>query len=197
MVVTSITVVDLPQAHSRPLRARLGRIVARRRSRLAAVVAAGFAAVAATILIALLSGPTTGAAEGHRAQALIPSQRAAIAKALGYPYPLRCLTIAVFADDPDYATAEIDRTSGCAVNRGYVSATLHRIGRTWRLVLDEGQLYVPNGALGEPAAGASTVSSPLGCLSAAVLVQDPSFARAGLARGVCAPPRPSPAGASR
>jgi len=75
------------------------------------------------------------------------AERAAIAAALGYPYPLRCLRITVAAGSPDYARVNVERPDGCGRYRGYLNATLHRIGGSWRLVLDEGQLFVPNSRL--------------------------------------------------
>src|SRR6201995_2736810 len=115
MIVTSITVVDLPEPDRRPLRARLAGFGGPRRARVGVVLGAGLIAIAAIALIGLVSGLGTGT---HRASEVTSSERAAIARALGYPYPLRCLTIAVFADDPDYATAELDRTDACAQYRG-------------------------------------------------------------------------------
>jgi hypothetical protein len=180
MIVTSITVVDLPRRRADPRRARL----TRRRARLAIVAAIGVAAVAAIVVVALPGG----GASGRRALALQPGERAAIADGLGYPYPLHCLTIAVFADNPDYANAELDRTGGCQTYHGYINATLHRVDGRWRLVLDEGQLYVPDERGAVSRAGPSSVGNPLGCVSPATLVHDPSFASMGLDRGVCAQP---------
>jgi hypothetical protein len=186
MIVTSITVVDLPEPQRHSLRARLaGTAVAhgaRRRIALGAVLVL-IGAIASAVL---LSGRSPGA---HRASPLPRSERAAIASGLGYPYPLRCLTIAVSAADPDYATAELDRTGACAQYRGYIYATLHRTRGTWQLLLDEGQLYIADRLLSrQPTAGSGAASNPLSCLTAETLVQDPAFAREGLDRGVCARP---------
>ncbi|HTX32843.1 MAG TPA: hypothetical protein VMD09_15775 [Solirubrobacteraceae bacterium] len=178
MVVTSITVVDLPDERPRPL----ARINLSPRHVALALGGAGLLAIAAIALAVFLTGGSTGA---HRASVLPLAERRAIAGALGYPYPLRCLTIAVSADDPDYATAEIDRRTGCGQYRGYIYASLHRVGGGWRLLLDEGQLYIGNLLSGPPTTGNAY---PLGCLSAQTLAQVPAFARAGLARGVCARP---------
>lgn len=185
MIVTSVTVVDLPQARARPIRALYARIGGvPRRARLAIAVAVGSVALAAIGLIAWPGGGDGG----RRVLALQPGERVAIANGLGYPYPLHCLTIAVFADNPSYANAEIDRTSGCAPYRGYINATLHRVDGRWRLVLDEGQLYVPNERGTSPSPGSNAGGNPLGCLSPATLARDPSFASAGFDRGVCATP---------
>lgn len=105
------------------------------------ILAAGAVALAAIAL----SGRATRVREAQPAPALSVTERTAIARALGYPYPLRCLTIAVFADDADYATAKIDRGSSCARYRGEIYGSLHRVDGTWRLVLDEGRLYIPSG----------------------------------------------------
>ena len=187
MIVTSITVVDLTQGHPRPLRSRLARLGVRRGALLAVVLAAGLVAVAAIALTGLLSGRTTRPPGGHPAPQLTTSERVAIAEAVGYAYPLRCLTIAVFADDRDYATAELARGNGCARYHGYIYATLHRVDGAWRLVLDEGQLYLAKSAL--PATDSVGVGYPPDCLSAQTLLRDPMFASAGFSRGVCARPR--------
>ena len=46
--------------------------------------------------------------------------------------------------NPEYARAAVDRTKGCGRYHGYLNASLDRVDGTWRLVLDEGQLFVPN-----------------------------------------------------
>jgi hypothetical protein len=180
MIVTSITVVDLTPARRRPLLARLTAIRIRRGGVVAIVLAAGLVAVVAFVLSGRPSQVHHAAEPGY-------GERAAVARALGYPYPLRCLTIAVFADDPTYATAEIDQSNSCARYRGDIYASLHRIDGTWRLILDEGQLYVDESAV--PTAGSGGAGYPLGCLSARTLRQDRAFASAGSDRGVCAQPR--------
>ena len=120
------------------------------------------AALAAMITTALwLSEPTRSTAALRSAQ-LQPGQRAKIASALGYPYPLRCLTITVSVSDPDYARADIDRTNGCGRYRGYINASLHRVDGAWRLMLDEGQLFVPNSLLSPCRPGRSGCARPAG-----------------------------------
>jgi hypothetical protein len=64
--------------------------------------------------------------------------------AMAFGYPSRCLTVTVSAGAPTYAQAEVVRRPGCPPYRGYVDATFHRVDGRWRLVLDEGQLFVPN-----------------------------------------------------
>jgi hypothetical protein len=186
MIVTSITVVDLPEPQRHSLRARRAGIAVPHGARRRVVLGAVLVLIGAVALAVLLSGRSPGA---HRASTLGRSERAAIARALGYPYPLRCLTIAVSAADPNYATAELDRTGACAQYHGYIYGTLHRTRGAWRLLLDEGQLYIADRLLnGRLTAGPGGASYPLGCLSAETLVQDPAFAREGLDRGVCARP---------
>lgn len=179
MVVTSITVVDLTPVRRHPLRAQLAAIRVHRGALVGLILAAVLIAGGAIAL----TGWTTGPSEAQGTPGLPASERAAIARALGHPYPLRCLTIAVFADDPDYATAQIDTSSSCARYRGHIYASLHRIHGTWRSVLDEGQLYIAGDS---GATGARAVGYPLGCLSAKTLIHDPTFAHAGFDRGVCA-----------
>jgi hypothetical protein len=135
-----ITITVRPRADP-TLPGQLAAALARRRTKLAVALAG--VAVAATI---------AGALEGDRAvagdagAAAAPgAQRAAIAAAYGYP--LRCLSITVSASNRAYATARLDRRPGCERYDGYVNASFHHIGGGWRLVLDEGQLFVPNGLL--------------------------------------------------
>jgi hypothetical protein len=117
-----------------------------RRARVGLVLALVFGALGAIIGAAAQSSRTSRPDAARSAQ--VPAaERAAIAAALGYPYPLRCLTITTSAGDPDYARANVDRTSGCGPYHGYLNASLHRVDGAWRLVLDEGQLFVPNSLL--------------------------------------------------
>jgi hypothetical protein len=92
------------------------------------------------------------------------------------------LSVAISAADPDYASADVDRREGCANYHGYVNASFHRVDGVWRLILDEGQLFVPNGLLrsaGAGALGAGVISVyPLGCLSVEIALHDPRFGRA-------------------
>lgn len=67
-----------------------------------------------------------------------------MASAFGYPYPMRCLRITTSGA---FARAHVSRTGGCARYHGYLNATFHFIAGRWRLVLDEGQLFVPNALL--------------------------------------------------
>jgi hypothetical protein len=74
-------------------------------------------------------------------------EKAAIAASFGYPYPLRCLTITISASDPDYARADVDRIPVCGGYHGYLNASFQRVGDRWRLIEDEGQLFVANSLL--------------------------------------------------
>ena len=145
----SITVVDRSRNRGRLGRERRLRGISVHHKALTAVAGSlALAAVGAIITTALLSNRTTGS-HGARSAARIPyGERAAIVGALGYPYPVRCLAITISAATPDYALVDVDRTRGCATYRGYVNASLHRTDGEWRLVLDEGQLFVPNSLLG-------------------------------------------------
>ena len=158
VTVISITMVGPPPARGRPLRERLPRIIVRHRALAAVAVTLAVAALAATIASALW-----GAAPVRSTAAQLPAgQRTQIAAALGYPYPLRCLSITVSPGAPDYARADIDRTNGCGRYHGYINASLHRVGGAWRLTLDEGQLFVPNSLLRPCSPGATACASPRG-----------------------------------
>jgi hypothetical protein len=147
----------------------------------------------------------------ERAERAAVAAGAAIARAFGYPYPRRCLTITISARSPDFARASVDRSAGCGRYRGYVNASFHLVGGGWRLVLDEGQLFVPNSRLapcaagragcpraGGPAGGNGSRSGtpgsegarpayayPLGCVSIAIALHDPRFGHARFDRTVC------------
>ncbi len=69
-------------------------------------------------------------------------QLAQVAAAFGYP--ARCLTITTAGQ---FARAHVNRAGGCGRYRGYVNASFHLVGGHWRLILDEGQLFVPNALL--------------------------------------------------
>jgi hypothetical protein len=135
-----ISVTVPPRAHARPLRRRLAR---------------GPLVLAVPVAVAITAGAVLTATGGrYRGAAPARGNRAAAAEvATAYGYPSRCLTISFSPGDPEYARAQVDRTAVCARYRGYVNASFHRIDGSWRLELDEGQLFVPNAALGaRPAA---------------------------------------------
>jgi hypothetical protein len=158
------------------IRATLAR---RRRSLFGGLALATVTAMALAAVALLLLG-------GHTHAVIRPAARprpstAAVAAAFGYPQ--RCLRITISAADPDYASAHVDRTGACASYRGYINASFHRVDGVWRLLLDEGQLFVPNSLLApaqDGSARAHAVSGyPLGCLSVEITLHDPRFIRAG------------------
>ena len=100
------------------------------------------------LALAALGAALWGALEGERpARGGAPAAEthAALAGiAAAYGYPPRCLSVTLSASNPAYAHAHIDQRGRCARYRGYINASFHRIDGAWRLVLDEGQLFVPN-----------------------------------------------------
>jgi hypothetical protein len=211
----TVTITVPPPVRGRPFRERLADIGLLHRARTAGAAALAVGGLGAIIAIALPQGSQTGRSaglQGSRTSGVVRmrpahargAEKAAIAAAFGYPYPLRCLTITIAAGNPDYARANVDRTNGCGRYRGYVNASFHRVDGTWRLVLDEGQLFVPNALLipcqggctraGREGSRSRTAGSrgvraayayPLGCLSIAIALVDPRFARADFDRTIC------------
>ncbi len=145
VVVISVTVTDLPRVVGRPARKRLTGFGAHRGARTAVAMLLALATVAAIALGAQSSRTTSPAAA--RRISVPDGERRAIAAALGYPYPLRCLTITVSDSSADFARVNVDRANVCRRYHGYLNATLHEVDGSWRLVLDEGQLFVPNSLL--------------------------------------------------
>ena len=143
--------------------------------------------VALAGLVALM--PTGGGRGGGTAAVTPPDalpQRAGTAVAAAFGYPERCLRIAVSAADPDFAIVHVERDRACGNYRGYVNASFHRVGGAWRLVFDEGQLFVPNSLLtplhvGSTRGGAVS-DYPLGCVGIAIALHDPRFLRQGFDR---------------
>lgn len=144
--VEAIAITVVPAAQGHLLRRRLVRVKVRHAVRVVGWVAFALAALGTLIATALPSSSASLTGSAGLAQARA-SEKAAIAAAFGYPYPLRCLTVTVSTSDPDYALAFIDRTKGCERYHGYINASFHKVAGSWRLVLDEGQLYVPNSLL--------------------------------------------------
>lgn len=121
----------------------------------------------------------TRLAATQQATAGAAERRAAPAVASAFGYPHRCLNIAISAADPDHASAHVDRSGTCTRYRGYVNASFHRVDGVWRLVLDEGQPFVPNSHLvpgGARSAGQMS-GYALGCVSIGVALHDPRFGR--------------------
>jgi hypothetical protein len=144
VTVISITETRLSPVPG-PLRDRLAEISARHWVGAALAVALALAAVGAMILT-MPGGSGTRRAAG--APGAVPgAEKATIAAALGYRYPPRCLMFTIANDDPDYARVAVARTNGCGRYHGYLDASMHRVDRIWQLVLDEGQLRVPNSML--------------------------------------------------
>lgn len=142
----TVTITILPPVHGHRFEKRLAAVgVLHKAGALLGVVLA-LAALGMVIAIALRSNPTGRPVGGRRARGQ-DAERAAIAAAFGYPYPHRCLTITISASNPDYARADVDRAKRCGRYHGYVNASFHRTDGTWRLVLDEGQQFVPNSLL--------------------------------------------------
>ncbi len=148
---SDVTVRAVVITVGRPVRGRAPRervagirVVSTARTALAAALA--LVALAPIVVVVLQSSWTRrpGGAVSGQASAV---ERAAIAAAFGYPYPLRCLTITISPSDSDYARADVDRANGCGRYHGYLNASFHRVDGRWRLVLDEGQLFVPNSLL--------------------------------------------------
>jgi hypothetical protein len=171
----SVSVTHVPADRARRLRVMWTRLAKAPRSlRVVLPLAAVMLVAVVAILIARnQTGPASGPAGAAQR-----ADTAAVAAAFGYPQ--RCLSIAVSAADPDYASAHVDRTGRCTTYHGYVNASFHRADGVWRLILDEGQLFVPNSLLTPARAGPADARSdyPLGCLSVAITLHDPRFARA-------------------
>ena len=179
----TVTVVPTPPAR------RLGETRATlARPALAWCAALALATVTALAgLVALM--PTGGGRGGGTAAVTRPDAlplRAGTAVAAAFGYPERCLRISVSVADPDFASVHVDRTGACGNYRGYVNASFHRVGGAWRLVFDEGQLFVPNSLLtplhvGSTRGGAVS-DYPLGCVGIAIALHDPRFLRQGFDR---------------
>jgi hypothetical protein len=159
------------------MRVRLARPALVRRAALALATVMALAALVALMQTGGGTGGGTGAVTRPDALPL----RAGTAVAAAFGYPERCLRISVSAGDPDFASVHVDRTGACGNYRGYVNASFHRVGGAWRLVFDEGQLFVPNSLLtplhvGSRRGGAVS-DYPLGCVGIAIALHDPRFVR--------------------
>lgn len=146
VTVRAVVITVVPPVRGRALRERVAGAVVMFRARAALALSVALVALAAIVVVALQTSRTSRPAGAGRGQASAV-ERAAIAAAFGYPYPLRCLTITISPSDADYARADVDRANGCARYHGYLNASFHRVDGRWRLVLDEGQLFVPNSLL--------------------------------------------------
>jgi hypothetical protein len=116
-----ITVDVVPNERARWVRERLPRL---------ALVASALAVLA--VVVALVGGGSGGS----RARDATPAEVAA-----AFGYPLRCLKVTIAGR---FAHARVNRASGCWRFRGYLDASFQLIDGRWRLILDEGQLFVRN-----------------------------------------------------
>ncbi|MBV9423947.1 MAG: hypothetical protein JOZ98_13615 [Solirubrobacterales bacterium] len=138
----------------RPSEAEITVTIGRRgRGRGGGALVAGGAIIATAALLGVFIAVTSSAARHNPSATLgtTPTTQEDGAGAAGiaaaYGYPSRCLRVTISASDPNAATARVNRAGPCARYRGYVDASFHRIDGGWRLVLDEGQLFVPNNLL--------------------------------------------------
>jgi hypothetical protein len=125
-------------------------------------------AFSAALLIALLGAIAAGvslADRGGGARTAGDPRAAAPAVAAAFGYPLRCLTVTIYPSDPSYARAHVDPSRGCERYGGYVNASFHLVRGTWRLVLDEGQLFVPNRLLVGCRVSTTDCCSPNQCVA--------------------------------
>lgn len=179
----SVSVTHFPTGRARRVRDVPARVVSGRW--LPPVVLALGVSVLAVVLAVVLGRGRTGPV-GATAGATQRAGTAAVAAAFGYPQ--RCLSIAISAAEPDYASAHVDRGGGCGNYRGYINASFHRVDGVWRLILDEGQLFVPNRLLTPAPAGfrraGSATGYPIGCLSVEIALHDARFDRAAFDRSL-------------
>jgi hypothetical protein len=138
----TVTITVLPPARGRSLRDLPGALERMHRTRCILGALIALAVLGAVTVTELQSRRTSPGAQARRARA-----RAAIAAAFGYPYPIQCLTITIPASNPGYARADVKRTHECRRYHGYLNASFQLVGGRWRLVRDEGQLFVANSLL--------------------------------------------------
>jgi len=172
----SVTVTVVPTGPARRTGEMRVRLATPALVQCAALALATVMAVAASVALALTGGGT-GAVTRPNA---VP-QRADAALAAAFGYPERCLRIAVSAANPDFASVHVQRTGACGNYRGYVNASFHRVDGAWRLIFDEGQLFVPNGLLAPlhvgSRRGGAVSDYPLWCVGIAIALHDPRFVR--------------------
>jgi hypothetical protein len=135
-----ITITVVPHRHRWSLCARLPGTTA-----ILAGCAAGFGLAAAVFGPAMFrTAEVGGGRTPNRIHAAGQDRGGVAGVAAAYGYPPRCVSVTIAAGAPTYAQAELDRRPACAAYHGYVNATFHRVDGKWRLVLDEGQLFVPD-----------------------------------------------------
>jgi hypothetical protein len=113
MVVISVTVRDLSPVDGRPLGARLAATAGLHTRLVAGVVALALAAPAAIVLPRLVGRRPAGPAVTLRGRQVQHGERMAVARALGYPYPLLCLSMTILAGSPGNGHAVFHRIDGC------------------------------------------------------------------------------------
>ncbi len=164
-----ITVTFFPRSSHHLIRQRLAsiRVLAEIRALVAlALVAAALAAITERARPAARTSAPSGARARHVRDAAPAPDAGPAGIAAAYGPPVRCLRITIAASNPTYARAHVDRRSACARYHGYVNASFHWIGGAWRLVLDEGQLFVPNDLLA-PCGAPGTAPPPRRCAQSA------------------------------
>jgi hypothetical protein len=103
-------------------------------------------AAALALAVAVLAAVAVISLAGIRSPGVVTPAReaAAVATAFGYPYPMHCLRITTLGS---FAHAHVVRNGECARYRDHLNASFHFIAGHWRLVRDEGRLFVPNALL--------------------------------------------------
>jgi hypothetical protein len=120
----------------------------RERNRRGAHIAGGAVAAVAVMVAAVIAALQLSRSDaGGRAG--IAHSRVAVAAAIAaaYRYPSRGLIITIATANPSYARADVTHRSGCGRYCGYDSAIFHRVGGSWRIVLDTTSYSCPVAAL--------------------------------------------------
>jgi hypothetical protein len=92
-------------------------------------------------LIALIAGAVVSFGGRHRSPGLRSVEasardRGVVGVATAYGQRLHCLKVTFAIDDPTYARADFDRMNACGQYDGDATAVFHRVGGSWRPVLD-------------------------------------------------------------
>jgi hypothetical protein len=138
---SEVEVTVVVRARRRPLRERLDAVRLPIRARLLAAV---LAVVGALLAGGLVAAGSIGLG-GERDATSPGGPRAAVAAA--YRYPANCLTVTISTTDPTYARAELDRVSPCWRYGVYVTAIFHRVGGSWRPLLNSSRYSCPVASL--------------------------------------------------
>jgi hypothetical protein len=154
-----ITVTGIPRAH--PVGDRVASLAAGVRGRGRAVLAA-----AALVSIAIIVGAVlTNAGVRGGADSAPASYAGAAGLPAVYGYPSRGLSITISTANRAYARVDDDRSSECGRYCGYASAIFHRVGGSWRVVLDTVSYSCPVASL-PPRVQADLAVCPLKVASA-------------------------------